>query len=248
MPFTFSHPAIILPLGNQKLRLFSLSGLIAGSIVPDVEFLFRLRETDCFAHDWPWVFIFNIPVAILLTFVFHLLIRNSFIIHLPKSIRQRFTDLLYFNWKKYFTKNIAKIIFSILIGIASHLLLDALTHKEGRIVLMHPFFRQQWTYNQYYITVYYFLQLLLSLLGAIYIVWVVAKMKKGSDVYLDKKINSIAYWLTLLLVGALLFVFRLYALASYGSTDDLIIAFVGCYVYALILVSVYYHKRIKKAL
>lgn len=39
MPFTFSHPAIILPLSYLPKKWFSLTGLIIGSLIPDFEYL-----------------------------------------------------------------------------------------------------------------------------------------------------------------------------------------------------------------
>jgi len=36
MPFTFSHPAIVLPLTKARLKL-SATGLIVGSTIPDFE-------------------------------------------------------------------------------------------------------------------------------------------------------------------------------------------------------------------
>ncbi|WP_240482010.1 DUF4184 family protein [Flavobacterium psychrophilum] len=38
MPFTFSHPAIILPLRYLPRQWFSLTGLIIGSLTPDFEY------------------------------------------------------------------------------------------------------------------------------------------------------------------------------------------------------------------
>ena len=37
MPFTFSYPAIVLPLTYLPRRWFSLTGLIIGSLTPDFE-------------------------------------------------------------------------------------------------------------------------------------------------------------------------------------------------------------------
>lgn len=50
MPFTFAHQAIILPL--KKSKRFCSTALIAGSIVPDFEFFFQLREVENIGHRW----------------------------------------------------------------------------------------------------------------------------------------------------------------------------------------------------
>jgi hypothetical protein len=249
MPFTFSHPAIVLPFWNLKKYRLSVTGLITGSMVPDFEFLFRLRETDILGHTLLGIIIFDIPVAVLLSFVFHLLVRNGIILHLPKSLRQRLAVYTFFNWKACFRKNVIWFFISVLLGLASHFFLDAFTHSYGVFVKMSPFFTTEVRVWQYAVPVYYFLQLILSIIGAVYIFWFVLKMKKGPNVNLQN--SYLAYWSCWLILGLVFFVLRLYAYPQYHSTDDIIIAFTGCFVYALLIVSVYfthYTKKIKKAL
>ena len=102
MPFTFSHPAIVLPFCKAKKIQLSLTGLIIGSIMPDMEFLLKLKETAIFGHTWLGLFLFDIPVGIVLSFIFHALMRNTLIMNMPKPIRQRFLVFVSFNWIKYF--------------------------------------------------------------------------------------------------------------------------------------------------
>ena len=42
MPFTFSHPAIILPLAKINAKYISLTALVAGSMAPDSDFSFDI--------------------------------------------------------------------------------------------------------------------------------------------------------------------------------------------------------------
>ena len=44
MPFTFSHPAIILPLKKLPKKYISMTGLIVGSIAPDFEYFLRMKS------------------------------------------------------------------------------------------------------------------------------------------------------------------------------------------------------------
>ena len=46
MPFTFSHPAIVLPLVRKSGHWFSATGLIIGSLTPDFEYFMRMRIVD----------------------------------------------------------------------------------------------------------------------------------------------------------------------------------------------------------
>ena len=154
-----------------------------------------------------------------------------------------------FNWKVSFRKNVLWFFISVLAGLASHFFLDAFTHSYGVFVKMSSFFTTEIKLWQHAVPVYYFLQLLLSVIGAVYMYWFVLKMKKGSDVNLQNDYR--AYWGSLLISGALFFAVRLYVYPQYHSTGDIIIAFTGCFVYALLIVSVYftqYAKKIKKAL
>jgi len=46
MPFTFSHPAIVLPLATLRRQWISATGLIIGSITPDFEYFIRMKNTE----------------------------------------------------------------------------------------------------------------------------------------------------------------------------------------------------------
>ncbi|WP_220463965.1 DUF4184 family protein [Adhaeribacter radiodurans] len=41
MPFTFSHPAIVLPLTLLLRKWYSLTGLVIGSLTPDFEYFYQ---------------------------------------------------------------------------------------------------------------------------------------------------------------------------------------------------------------
>ncbi|WP_262496247.1 DUF4184 family protein [Flavobacterium piscis] len=46
MPFTFSHPAIILPLKYLPKNWISLTGLIIGSLTPDFEYFYSNEGSE----------------------------------------------------------------------------------------------------------------------------------------------------------------------------------------------------------
>lgn len=244
MPFTFSHPAVVLPFWNSKKHQLSITGLIAGTMVPDFEFLFRLRETAIFGHTLPGIIFFDIPAAIILSYVFHLYIRNVLVLHLPKPIRQRFTSYLSFNWKWYFKRNLLWYFISVLIGLVTHFVLDDFTHSYGYIVNRVSFFTLHISIMHYDMPVYYILQLALSLIGAGYGCWFISRMGKGRDVNVVKRVWE--YWLSLTVLWLLFFALRLFVYPQYHSTEDIIIAFTGCFVYALLMVSVYFTRYAKK--
>ncbi len=134
MPFTFSHPAIVLPLYRLVRRWVSLTGLIVGSIVPDFEYFIRMGTPSIYSHTFKALFWFNLPLGLLLCFLFHNVVRNALFSHLPYILHRRLSNFKRFNWNKYFRKNWHIVIISILVGAATHLLWDKFTHENGYVL------------------------------------------------------------------------------------------------------------------
>jgi hypothetical protein len=99
MPFTFSHPALVLPLKYLPQRFYSLTGLIIGSMTPDFEYFIRMTVGSIYSHTFWGIFYFDLPVGIALCFIFHGIVRDQLIDHLPAPLRERFWSLKSFNWK-----------------------------------------------------------------------------------------------------------------------------------------------------
>lgn len=76
MPFTFSHPAIVLPITRLPNRFVSATGLIIGSLTPDFEYFLRLNLHSAYSHTIAGVFWFDLPLGIILAFLFHLIVKK----------------------------------------------------------------------------------------------------------------------------------------------------------------------------
>lgn len=59
MPFTFSHPAIILPFKYLPNRWISMTGLIIGSLTPDFEYFIRMKIESYYSHTNAGLFLFK---------------------------------------------------------------------------------------------------------------------------------------------------------------------------------------------
>lgn len=134
MPFTFSHPAIILPLNYLPKRWFSLTGLVVGSLTPDFEYFLKMKIESTCSHTILGIFLFNLPLGLVLTFAFHLIIKNDLFQNLPKGLKVRFICFQELNWNKYFIENWIVVILSLIMGTISHLLWDSFTHQSGFFV------------------------------------------------------------------------------------------------------------------
>jgi hypothetical protein len=128
MPFTFSHPAIVLPLTKAGLKL-SATGLIVGSMIPDFEYFIRMRDRSKFSHTLTGIFWFDLPLALFICFVYHTVVRNSLFDNLPSFLKDRFAVYKKFDWIKYFVKNWVVVLVSIIIGTISHIVWDGVTHN-----------------------------------------------------------------------------------------------------------------------
>ncbi|MDQ8012314.1 MAG: DUF4184 family protein [Flavobacterium nitrogenifigens] len=134
MPFTFSHPVIIVPLRYLPKSWFSITALVIGSLTPDFEYFLRMKVKSDYSHTLYGIFWFDLPLALLLAFLFHNLTRNLLFQNLPSFIRSRILVFTDFNWNVYFKRNWLIVLISLLIGIFSHILWDAFTHKHGYFV------------------------------------------------------------------------------------------------------------------
>jgi hypothetical protein len=246
MPFTFSHPAAVLPFCKAKKIPVSVTGLIIGSMVPDFEFLFLLRESDYVGHLWPGILLFNIPAAVAAAFIFHCLIRNSLILHLPQFLKQRFAGFLSFNWTAYFKKHYAAFIVCVMAGVATHIFIDAFTHKSGFMARPASFFQAEVKLLIFPLPVYFILQLLTSLLGGLYVWRYVLKMKKEKSPQYNCR--PVKYWLLFFIAIPAVLLVRFTVTKAYNSHEDIIIAATGSLLYALLFVSLFFYKQTKQPL
>src|SRR6478609_2941554 len=102
MPFTFSHPAIILPITYLPRKWFSLTGLVVGSLTPDFEYFIRMRVQSDYSHTLSGLFWFDLPLGILLAFIFHNIVRDSLFENLPLILKSRLIRFKQFDWNSYF--------------------------------------------------------------------------------------------------------------------------------------------------
>lgn len=138
MPFTFSHPAIVLPLTFLPRQWFSLTGLVIGSLTPDFEYFLRMRIQSNYSHTISGLFWFDLPLGILLAFIFHNIVRDSLFDNLPTILKSRLTKFKQFDWNNYFKNNWFVVTISVLIGAASHIFWDSFTHDHGYFVQTIP--------------------------------------------------------------------------------------------------------------
>ena len=231
MPFTLSHPAIVLPLTSKKLRL-SATGLIVGSMTPDFEYFIRMKNVSRYSHTISGLFWFDLPFALLLCFVYHLIVRNSLFNNLPVFLKEKLIIFKKFHWPNFFKEHWIIVCVSILIGAASHILWDAFTHDTMFFVQRDPDLSDLMQLGNINLASYRFLQLSSSVLGLLIVIITILALKKHPPV--NKNINYNYWWLILLIVIAVMFM-RVVGGLNIHDNRRILVSFISSVIIALIL-------------
>lgn len=205
MPFTFAHPAAIIPLLHKRFKgWFSATGLVIGSMAPDFESFVTFGKDKMHSHTWKGVFWYDMPMALAITFVFHWVVRASLVEHLPKNLRRRFEKWRDFDWTAYFRKHFIVVIYSLFIGILTHMLFDAFTHLN----MSYPdSIRSRLMFGRW--RVYILLQYAFSVIG-LYVVWYQVRKLPLQPVRRFSR-GVARYWIYIILVAT--------AIGSYAITN-----------------------------
>lgn len=178
MPFTFSHPALVIPLLRLQRRYpwVSATGLITGSIAPDCEKFLRLRLASGHSHTLGSIFYFSCPVALVLAFMFHLVVRKPLLTHLPPGLYQRLGRFISFDWLNYFRKYYWGVLLCMVVGASLHLLWDSFTHPSPLIDRFFPLLAVPVGVGGELTPLCYLVGLASSVVGGALVVWAIWKM------------------------------------------------------------------------
>ncbi len=191
MPFTFSHPAIILPLTYLPRKWFSLTGLVIGSLTPDFEYFLRMRIKSNYSHTIDGLFWFDLPLGLLLAFIFHNIVRDSLFNNLPPFLKSRFSTFKQFDWNRHFKQNWIVLTISIIIGAASHIFWDSFTHDHGYFVQTIPALQNSVDFLGRQIPILKILQHSSTLLGGLVIAFAIYKLPTNKT---EKENINLNYW------------------------------------------------------
>src|SRR5664279_3393245 len=129
MPFTLSHAAAALPFGKFKPIW---PALVIGTFAPDLQYFIWISDEDRSGHHFPGVFLFSLPLAFLLLWLFEWCVKGPVVELLPEAVQRRLQDkvrpLSFWGWRQS-----AAIVMWIVVGIATHVFWDSFTHGRTRI-------------------------------------------------------------------------------------------------------------------
>jgi hypothetical protein len=130
LPFTFSHPAAILPFSRRRLVF---SALVLGSMAPDFLYFMRLSDANHFGHTLPGLFLFCLPMGLAVLWLYHRALKAPLLSVAPDALRERISqDDVEFSFEP--ASRLGWILLSLLIGAVAHIIWDGFTHRDGMFV------------------------------------------------------------------------------------------------------------------
>ncbi|MED4682969.1 DUF4184 family protein [Bacillus mycoides] len=241
MPFTFAHPAAVLPFAKKHSSYISVTALILGSMAPDFEYFLYFRPYGIIGHTWAGFFYLNLLLVFLLAYAYHFILKGPFITHLPKPFASYYKYVVDAKWGLYTWKNFFVFCYSALFGMVTHVVWDAFTHKTGYFVMEMPLLQQE----VYSIPIYKFLQHGSTCFGLLLLIYVLWKYRRetGQDTSLTSEKKK--YWASSIVVAAIIFIvhalldpyFHIFQIGGI-IVSGLISSFCG-----LLIVSIVYKSR-----
>ena len=242
MPFTPAHAAVVLPFLKKNVKYISGTGLVMGSFAPDFEYFFKFSVESSFSHTAAGLFYFDVPVAILLSLLFHSAVKQNFITNLPYVLRNKFHLLQNLDFTTYFKANPFTVLFSALFGAASHIIWDAFTHRDGFFVLMLPFYSGTFVpYDGVMYPLWYALQHISTVVGLLAVV-IYVFMKPGENVSGDRS-PSWWYWLLLTLVTTLVVAIRFAIRSADYNLGNFVVTSISGFCIALVVCGLIRFKK-----
>lgn len=238
MPLTFAHPAIILPF-SRKSRYINFSAMVFGSMSPDFEYFLRGQPMGEIGHSFTGFVTFNLPLVVLIYFVYHFFVHEISLNHLPVFLQDTYTNRLDSNK----TLKLAVFSYSALFGMFTHVVWDSFTHVNGYMVLEFPAIFTN-TYNIYgfKIPLYKCLQHGSTFLGLISIIGymyfrALSKKQEKSNIHIKHKL---IFWSSLFIL-TVFFVILWYlidyvSILSYGI---IVVRIIDSFLISLLLISLF---------
>lgn len=214
MPFTVSHPAAavllfrVMPFAGWGL---SLSALIVGSMVSDLPLsrvfshFVNLPGVRHFGHTFLGVFLFCVPVGMLLLWVFHIVMKAPLLSLLPVNQQERLAPVAA-EFRFWPLRRFVLIVLSLVLGAFTHVVWDSFTHAHGWPVqhfsLLHTPIMQT---SQGTFFVFNFLQICSTLIGLVLLIyWCLKWLGQGPVRPVRFPVNRQTYLLICMAVAALI--------------------------------------------
>ncbi len=164
MPFTLSHAVLAPPLAKLSGQRLPIAALAIGTMLPDLHRLFTLRH-DPTPHLWSALLYPNLLLGLVFCALWYLLYRPALYrfvgVHHPLNL----------NTIKSVLGFVCGLILALLIGNATHLIWDGLTHHDFRSFAFQDFLAQSVQLGTGIYPMHRILQIGSSILALPFLLW-----------------------------------------------------------------------------
>ena len=140
MPFTLAHPAAVLPLmhrGRARKGLIG-SALVFGAMAPDIPYFAGAFALGDLAHTWTAVPTLDLAITVVLTAVWHLVLRVPLVGLLPARWAAAADELTAPRERRIRLSLTPWFVLSAIIGTVTHVAWDGFTHPGRFGVRLFP--------------------------------------------------------------------------------------------------------------
>ncbi len=211
MPFTLAHPAVVIFSKNKN---FNLLGLILGSMAPDFIYFLLFNPISNLGHTLLGFIILNLPICFLLNYLILKFIKNPFIINLPSKICNYYTYLINYDFNFKSPKDIFVFTYSCIVGMLTHIIWDAFTHKTGYFVVNINLLKESIHILGYQVPFFKLLQHGSTLLGFFVILYYFYTIRRYSNKYIRS--NKFQYHLTAISIQILIIILSYLIFKNFG--------------------------------
>lgn len=211
MPFTLAHPAVVIFSKNKN---FNLLGLILGSMAPDFIYFLLFNPSSNLGHTLLGFIILNLPICFLLNYLILKFIKNPFIINLPSKICNYYTYLINYDFNFKSPKDIFVFTYSCIVGMLTHIIWDAFTHKTGYFVVNINLLKESIHILGYQVPFFKLLQHGSTLLGFFVILYYFYTIRMYSNKYIRS--NKFQYHLTAISIQILIIILSYLIFKNFG--------------------------------
>lgn len=248
MPFTFSHPAAVIPFNEKAHKYFDMTALILGSMAPDFEYFINFQPKGTLGHTFLGFILYNLPICFLLAVIFHKIVKKPLIKAMPSPIDKWFNYIANKTWTLNSVAKFIIFIYSALFGMVTHIIWDSFTHENGYFVKLIPSLSKSIDIHSLNMPIYKFLQHGSTLVGAIIILIFLLKLRDKNS-KLRKRMNSEYKLIFFIFIAASSIMFTIFSIISTGVMD---IKYIGMYIvtsinggiFGTIFISVIYSLKI----
>ncbi|KAB8135697.1 DUF4184 family protein [Gracilibacillus oryzae] len=243
MSLTFAHPAAVLPFSRES-KYVNFLAMVLGSMSPDFEYFLRGMPYGTIGHTFTGFLVLNLPVVVIVYFIYKIWIHQSLYDHLPTILREKPPEKA----RSSSLLNVIIFLYSALFGMLTHVAWDSFTHLDGLMVRNLSFLTYTVDLFDRTIPVFKLLQHggtiagILAILAYIYFRAATNTAEGGA-----KPRQKWIYWCLIAMLSTLFFsLWYLIDSLTFASFGIIVVRIIDSALISLLVVSIYFRRFVKE--